>query len=112
MAGVEECRLGWTGALPFDHYPLFQGSELGVFNQTLDLHPISSPVAEAGVGEPLLQATVLSEDQKPLAVGIQSAGCIHIRHINPVGQTPPTASGLSGELTENPEGLMEQQGQE
>ena len=85
---------------------------MGVFNQTLDLHPVGSPVAEAGVGESLLQATVLSEDQKPLAVGIQSAGCIHIRHINPVGQTPPTASGFSGELTENPEGLMKQQGQE
>ena len=69
-------------------------------------------MAETGIGQPLLQAPVLGEDQQPFTVGIQPAGCVHTRHVNQVGQAAPAASWLPGELAENPERLVQQQGQE
>ena len=86
--------------------------QLGRNWSSLHLHPIGAPVTETGVCDSLLKASVLREDQESFTVGIQPAGRIHIRHIDQVGKRAPATAGFSGELTENTERLVQQQGQQ
>ena len=67
-------------------------------------------MAETGVCDPLLKASVLRENQQSFTVGIQPAGRVNIRDIDPVGQRTPATAGFSGELTENSERFVQQQG--
>ena len=77
--------------------------------RAFDLRPVAAPMAKAWVGEALLQATVAGEDQQPFAVGIESPRGVHLGHINKVAQATPPASLLRRELTQNPEGFVQQQ---
>jgi hypothetical protein len=67
-------------------------------------------MAETRIGEALLKATLISQQQKTFAVCVQSSCGINLRHIDELSQTTPAASCLRGELTEDAVGLVEQQG--
>jgi len=67
-------------------------------------------MAKAWVGKPLLQPAVTGKQQQPFAIGIQTAGRIHLRNRDEISQALPAAASFWRELTQNPVGLVEEQG--
>ena len=112
MFGGEKLRLCRSCASLLDHYPIPEGIQLRSVRDALNLHPVSAPVAESRVREALLQATIGSQQQQALAVGIKPTCCIDIRNVHPVGQASPLAARFRRELAQNSVGLVEQKGQE
>ena len=108
----QKLHLGWSCAPPLDHHPISEGIQLRSLRDALNLHPVGAPVAEARVRQALLQATIGSEQQQSLAVGIKPTCCIDIRNVHPVGQTSPAAAVFRCELAQNPVGLVKQDCQE
>ena len=93
-----------------DLNPFPQLLQLHVDRVTFHLNPVAAPVPEARIGEPLLQATLIAQQQQPLAVGIQPTCGVDARNIDEFSQASPAACRFRGELTEDPVGLVEQQG--
>ena len=77
--------------------------------RAFDLRPVAAPMAKAWVGEALLQLPVAGEDQQSFAVRIQPAGGVDLGHVNKIFKATPTASFLWRELTQHPEGFVQQQ---
>jgi len=92
------CR---SGELLFDHHPIAKGIQLVLIRAALHLHPVGAPMAEAWVCQPLLQTTIGCEQEQPLAVGVQTACCIDIRDIYPVGKASPSTVRFRCELAQD-----------
>ena len=103
------CR---PGALLFDHYPIAKGIQLALIRTALHLRPVGAPMAEAGVCQSLLKATIGGEEEQPFAVGVQTTCCIDIRDIHPVGKAAPSAARFRCELTQDTVWLVKQKCQE
>ena len=98
-------------ALFLDDNALAECVQLGGDRRSLHLHPVGAPVAETGIGQPLLKAAVACEQEKAFAVGVQTPGCIDPRDVNPISQTTPATVGFRCELTQNPKGLVQKERQ-
>jgi hypothetical protein len=105
-------RLGFRrqGAAPLDPHAVPQLPQGRVVDLALHLHPVGAAVAPARIGEPLLEPAFGGEQQQPFAVGIEAAGGIDARMLDPVGQAAPAAARLGTELAQDPIGFMEEQG--
>jgi hypothetical protein len=116
VGGGERPGAGWAGALPLHHHSGAQladrrlGRSLAGRQIALHLHPVAPPVPEGWVGEALLQATLVGEQQQALAISIQPTRGIHAREVDEIGQAAPATAGFRRELAENPVGLVEQDG--
>ena len=99
-------------ALFLDDNALAECVQLGGDRRSLHLHPVGAPVAETGIGQPLLKAAVACEQEKAFAVGVQTPGRIDPRDVNPISQTTPATVGFRCELTQNPKGLVQKERQE
>ena len=101
---------GRQGAPPLDLHPFPQPAQGLLLQNSLHLHQVAAPVALAWIGERLLQPPIAGEQQKPFAVGIETAGGVDPGTSDPGGQAVPVAAGFRRELAQHPIGLVEQQG--
>jgi len=53
-----------------------QGSERFIRGRPLHLHPVRPPVTEFRIEQAVLQVSVIGQQQKAFAVGVQASGCI------------------------------------
>ena len=102
---------GRTGQAPLNHHASLKLIQLAIGSATLHLNPILPPMAEARIGEALLQPTVIGEQQQAFAVGIEAPSSVNIGNGDPLSETSPATLRFRCELTQNPVGLVEQQGQ-
>lgn len=102
--------LGRQGATPLDLQALAQLPQSLLADKALHLHPVGAAMPPSGVGEAMLQPAVGGEQQQPFTVGVEAPGGVDAGVIDPVGQATPAAAGLPAELTENPVGLVEEEG--
>ena len=68
-----------------------------------------APMSKVGVGQSLLQATVVREQQQAFAIGIQPACGVDLRNVNQVSQASPTAVVFQRELAQHAERFVQQQ---
>ena len=67
---LKPVHLRRQGAAPLNYNPITKLLQLIGVGGSFHLRPVAAPVAKARVSEALLQSTVVSEDQQPLAVGV------------------------------------------
>ncbi len=98
------------GLAPLHHHAITQLLQLLLRHCALHLHPIGAPVAEAGIGEALLEPPFSGEQQQSLAIRIKAPGGIDPGYGHQISQAAPTAARFRGELAEHAVGLVQQQG--
>lgn len=90
---------------PLHHDPATKPRKGRIIGEPLDLNPVGLGFAELGMGELMLQLTVIGEQQEPFAIGIESTAGINARSFDEVRQGG--ALPVTRKLAENSVGLVE-----
>jgi len=98
----------WSGATSLHNNTLPELPQLRSLGYPFHLNPVLAPVTELRIRQSLLNASIVSEQQQPLTVGIQSTCGINLGNIDEIGQTGPATSSFRRELTQYPEGFVKQ----
>ena len=106
-AGIEDASLGRasavTGEQDSGREPFHGIGGWGAFN----LSPVGTRVSELWIGEPVLESTIVGEQDEPFAVVIEPPGGIDIGDIYEIGECARCLRG-AGELAHDVVGLVEE----
>lgn len=106
---VDPFDLGGAGGAVLQHDAVAQGVERGLARLAFDLHEIGLGQLELGIRDPRLEATVVGQQQQPLAVPIEPPRRIDAGHVDELRQRRARRRRLLvGELAEDVIGFVEE----
>jgi len=106
---VDPFDLGGAGGAVLQYDAVAQGIERGLARLALDLNEIGLGQLELRIRDPRLEATVVGQQQQPLAVPIQPPRRIDARHRDELRQRCARGGRLLvGELAEDVIGFVEE----
>jgi len=101
--------LGGAGGAVLQHDAVAQGIERGLARLALDVHEIGLGQLELRIRDPRLEATVVGQQQQPLAVPIEPPRRIDAGHLDELRQRRARRRRLLvGELAEDVIGFVEE----
>lgn len=95
--------LCWPSAITLDLDARGQSPQAGVFRNALNLNQVGSLVSELWVGEPVLEFSVVSQEEKAFAVLVQPSRSVDTGNWNVLFQR----AAFAGKLAEHSEWLVE-----